>query len=393
MLEYALKGRPKYWIWIGFLLLIIAIGFYYWILEHELGTGVVTGLHRDLTWGFHIGQLAFFVGAAASAVMIVLPYYFHNYKEFGRITVLAEFFAVGMVVVSMLSVFVIMGQPQRVFNVLLYPTPHSIIFYDLVVLSTYLFLNLLCGWTVLHAEYKETKYPSWLKPFIYWAILWGPSIHMVTAFLIQGLPGRGYWLTAIMAPRFLASAFSAGPALLLVLVLLLKKLTNFDVGKKAVDTLSKIITYAFIINLLFICFELFTAFYSGIPEHTDPFIYLFFGLQGHSEWVAFSWASVILAIIGLILLVIPATRKNETTLVLACICVVVSVWIDKGFLLMIGGFTPNPLGEVVPYKPTFAEVMIGVAAWAIGFLIVTILWKIAVSVYQSKNLVVKLKGN
>lgn len=393
MLEYALKGRPKYWAWIIFLLVIIAIGFYFWIIEHKKGTGIICGLHNSVVWGFHIGQLAFFVGAAASAVMIVLPYYFHNYKEFGRITILAEFFAVGMVIISMLSVFVIMGQPYKVFNVLLYPTPHSIIFYDLIVLSVYLFLNLLCGWTVLHAEYKGTKYPSWLKPFIYWAILWGPAIHIVTAFLIQGLPGRGYWLTAIMAPRFLASAFSAGPAFLIVLALLLKKLTNYDVGKKAIDTISKIVIYAFIINLLLIFFELFTAFYSNIPHHKEPFIYLLFGLEGHAEWVPFAWASVILAIIGLVLLVIPKTRKNETTLVLGCISIILSVWIDKGLLLMVGGSIPNPEGVIVPYKPTLGEILIGAGVWAVGFLVVTILWKIAVSVYKSKDLVVKMKSS
>jgi Ni/Fe-hydrogenase subunit HybB-like protein len=385
MFEYALKGKPRYWIWLGFLATLILIAFYFWNLEHHIGAGRLLGLHRDLTWGLHIGQLAFFVGAAAGAVMIVLPYYFHNYKEFSKITILAEFFAVGMVVIAMLSVFVVMGQPPRVFYVLLYPTPNSIIFYDLIVLSGYLILNLICGWTVLHAEYKGVKYPAWLKPIIYLAILWGPSIHIVTAFLLQGLPGRDYWLTAIMAPRFLASAFSAGPALLIVLALLAKKLTGFDVGQKAIDTIAKIVTYAFIINLLFFGFELFTAFYSGIEHHKAPILYLFFGYEGHSEYVGLMWLSMILALIAVVLLVIPPLRRNETTLVLACLAVIASIWIEKGFALMIGGFTPNTFHTITPYKPTFPEFMIAIGTWAVGFTIVTILWKIAISVYQSKE--------
>lgn len=392
MFEYALKGRPKYWIWVIFLLILIGIGFYYWLLEHHLGSGVTTGLHRDLTWGFHIGQLAFFVGAAASAVMIVLPYYLHNYKEFGKMTTLAEFFAVGAVIIAMLSVFVIMGQPQRVFYVLYFPTPNSIIFYDLIVLSVYLFLNLLCGWTVLHATYKETAPPKWIKPFIYWAILWAPSIHIVTAFLLQGLPGRHYWLTAIMAPKFLASAFCAGPALLIVLALLAKKVANFDVGKKAIDTVSKIVTYSFIVYILLILFEIFTAFYSGIHFHQAPFLYLIKGLEGHSEWVPVTWFAIVCGLIALILLLVPATRKNETTLTVACILLVLSVWCEKSVMLMVGGFTPNPFETVTPYKPAFPEIMVAVGVWSVGALVITILWKIAISVYHSKNLVVKFKG-
>ncbi len=392
MLEYALKGKPRYWIWLGFLGTLILIAFYFWNLEHHIGAGRLLGLHRDLTWGLHIGQLAFFVGAAAGAVMIVLPYYFHNYKEFSRITILAEFFAASMVIIAMLSVFVVMGQPSRVFNVLLFPTPNSIIFYDLIVLSGYLILNLLCGWTVLHAEYKEVKYPSWLKPIIYLAILWGPSIHIVTAFLLQGLPGREYWLTAIMAPRFLATAFAAGPSLLILLALLAKKLTGFDVGKKAIDTIAKIITYALIINLLLFSFEIFTAFYSGIHSHQSPFLYLFFGYEGHAEYVALMWLSMILAFLALILLVIPVLRKNEVSLSIACLAIIISIWIEKGFALMIGGFTPNVFHTITVYIPTFPEFMIALGTWAVGFTLLTILWKIAISVYQSKEKGVFIKS-
>ncbi|MGC9110116.1 MAG: sulfate reduction electron transfer complex DsrMKJOP subunit DsrP [Caldimicrobium sp.] len=391
MVEKALKGGLKYWLWLLFLASLVVIAFLAWQYEHHYGAGVATGLHRDLTWGFQIGQLAFFVGVAASAVPVVLSYYLHNYKEFSKLTILAEFMAVGAVLIAMLSVFVVMGQPTRVFNVLLYPTPHSLIFWDLVVLSTYLFLNILCGWMVLHSYYKEATYPSWLKFFIYWAIIWGPSIHIVTAFLLQGLPGRHYWLTAIMAARFLATAFSAGPALLIILAILIRKLTQFDVGERALQTVAKIVIYAFIINLLLFAFELFTAFYSGIHTHIAPFLYLFVGYEGHSEWVPFAWISMILAVIGLILLLIPYTRKKETTLVLGCFAIFFSVWIEKGLLLMVGGFTPNVFETVTPYYPALPEVLIQAGVWAVGFLVITILYKITIEVFKSKELVVKLK--
>ncbi|MCS7278696.1 MAG: polysulfide reductase NrfD [Thermodesulfobacteriaceae bacterium] len=390
MIEKALRGSAKYWLWVCFLLSWVLIGFICYLYQLKVGLGI-TGMSRDVSWGFYIANFTFLVGVAASAVMVVLPYYWHNYKEFGKITILGEFLAVASVAMCVLFILVDLGQPMRVFNVLRYPTLNSIMFYDVVVLNGYLLLNLLCGWTVLHAEYKGTKYPSWLKPFIYLAIVWAPSIHIVTAFLYQGLPGRHFWLTAIMAPRFLASAFSSGPALIIILALLLKKVANFDAGKKAIETLSKIVTYAFIVNVLFFLFEVFTAFYSGIPGHKAPIQYLFAGLHGHAEWVPTMWLSYILAAIAIILLVVPSTRKNETTLAIACIAVFLSCWIDKGIGLITGGYTPTPFETITPYRPTLPEIGITLGVWAVGFLILTILYKIALGVKESHELVVKMK--
>ncbi|RKX59834.1 MAG: menaquinol oxidoreductase [Thermodesulfobacteriota bacterium] len=391
MLEKALKGSKKYWLWVAFLLFIIFIGFLCYLKQWKIGLGV-TGMSRDVSWGFYIANFTFLVGVAASAVMVVLPYYWHNYKEFGKITILGEFLAVAAVTMCILFIFVDLGQPIRVLNVLRFPTPNSIMFYDVIVLNGYLLLNLICGWTVLHAEYKETKYPSWLKPIIYLAIVWAPSIHIVTAFLYQGIPGRHFWLTAIMAPRFLASAFCAGPALILIVALLLKKITGFDAGKKAIEALSKIITYAFVINVLLFLFEVFTSLYCGIPGHRMPLKYLFVGLHGHAEWVPFMWFAYILAAIAIILLVNPKTRKNEVTLTIGCIAVFISCWIDKGIGLLVGGYTPTPFETITVYRPTLTEIGIALGVWALGFLIMTILYKIALEVRASKQLIVKHEG-
>ncbi len=391
MLEKALVGSKKYWIWVLFLLSIIFIGFLCYLYQFKVGLGI-TGMSRDVSWGFYIANFTFLVGVAASAVMVVLPYYWHDYKEFGRITILGEFLAVAAVTMCILFVFVDLGQPMRVLNVLRFLSPRSIMFYDVIVLSVYLLLNLLCGWTVLHAEYKGTKYPSWLKPFIYLAIIWAPSIHIVTAFLYQGLPGRHYWLTAIMAPKFLASAFSSGPALIVIVALLLKKVANFDPGKKAMETLSKIVIYAFILFVLFYLFEIFTAFYSGIHTHQVSFKYLFVGMEKHAEWAPFMWAAVILAVIAILFLAIPALRKNETTLALGCIAVFFSCWLEKGAGLIVGGYTPTPFETITPYRPTLPEIGITLGVWATGFLIMTILYKIALEVKTSHELIVKYEG-
>jgi Ni/Fe-hydrogenase subunit HybB-like protein len=381
MLETALKGSRRYWGWIIFLLGVIGVGFIAYLYQFRIGLGV-TGMSRDVSWGLYIGQFTFLVGVAASGVMVVLPYYLHNYKAFGRITVLGEFLAISAVVMCMLFIFVDMGQPLRVLNVILHPTPNSVMFFDMLVLSVYLFLNILVGWTVLGAERKGIAAPSWVKPFIILSIAWAPSIHTVTAFLYAGLPGRHFWLTAIMAARFLASAFSGGPALLILLAFIVRKYTKFDAGKEAIQALAKIVTYFMITNVFFLGLEFFTAFYSKIPGHMEPFEYLYTGIGGQHKLVPVMWTSTILAIVALFLLIFPQFRKKENVLAVACVSTFLSLWIEKGFGLIVGGFVPNPFERITEYWPTLPEALITLAVWATGFLVLTILYKIAVSIKE-----------
>jgi Ni/Fe-hydrogenase subunit HybB-like protein len=381
MLEYAIKGDKKYYGWILFLLAVIGVGFGFYLWQLKFGLGI-TGLSRDVSWGFYIAQLTYMVGVAAGGVMVVLPYYLHDYKAFGRITIMGEFLAIASLIVCMLSVVVDLGQPMRVLNVILHPSPRSMLFYDMLVLNGYLLLNLIIGWNVLQAERNGTHYPMWVKPLIYLSIPFAISIHTVTAFLYCGLPGRGFWLTAILAPRFLASAFAAGPALLILLSLLIRRVSNFDPGREQIQTLAKISTYALIANLFFFGCELFVAFYSGIPEHVDHIKYLFMGIHGHGVLVPWMWSSMALMVLALVLLIPPITRHNEGVLAVACVMLFIGAWIDKGLGLISGGFVPNPLHQVHEYMPTFPEVMITIGVYAIGALILTVLYKITIGVKE-----------
>ncbi len=381
MLEKALKGSKQYYGWIAALLAVIGVGFVFYLRQFQFGLGI-TGLSRDVSWGFYIAQFTFLVGVAASAVMVVLPYYLHDYKAFGRITILGEFLAVAAVIMCLLFIFVDLGQPTRVLNVLLYPTPSSILFWDMIVLNGYLFLNIIIGWNVLEAERNNVAPAPWLKPLIYLSIPLAVSIHTITAFLYSGLPGRSFWLTAILAPRFLSSAFASGPAFLILLCFIVRKFTKFDPGREQIQSLAKIVAYAICINVFFFLCEVFVVFYSRIPEHMDHYKYLFSGLHGYSALVPWMWSSMILMVVGIILLVNPVTRKNETTLIAACIVVFVGTWIDKGLGMISGGFVPNPLQHVTEYVPTIPELAISIGVWATGLLVLTALFKIAVGIKE-----------
>ena len=383
MVEKALVGSRRYWTWTLGLFGVVAVGLLCYLRQLSYGLGI-TGMSRNVTWGLYIGQFTFLVGIAASAVMVVLPYYLHNHKEFARMAILGEFLAISAVSMCGLFIFVDMGQPARVWNILLYPTPRSIMFWDMVSLGGYLILNALIALVTLGAERKGIAPPAWIKPVILLSIPWAISIHTVTAFLYSGLPGRSFWLTAILAPRFLASAFASGPALLIFLCLLLRKLTGYDVGSKAISGLAVIVTYAMIVNVFFLLMELFTSFYSQIPSLMHHFQNMYTGMEGQgSPLLLWGRASVALMAIALLLLLIPGTRRNERMLVVACLLTFLSLWIDKGVCLVVCGFMPSPLGAMTRYVPTLPEILISVGVWAVGALMITLFYKIALSVRQN----------
>jgi Ni/Fe-hydrogenase subunit HybB-like protein len=385
VLEKALTGSRRYGIWVAFLLALFGMGVFFWLRQLEYGLGL-TGMSRDVSWGLYIAQFTFLVGIAASAVVLVLPYYLHDYKAFGKITILGEFLAIAAVAMCGTFIFVNLGQPSRVLYVMLYVSPTSVLFWDMFVLNIYLILNVITGWAVLTSVRKGMPPPAWVKPLIYLSIPWAISIHTLTAFIYAGMPGRSFWLTAIMAPRFLAAAFASGPALLILFCLVMKRFAGFDAGREAIQTMAKIAAYALVTSIFFVLVELWTVFYSQVPEDMEHFRFLFAGLDGYDTIAQWMSVSVVCAVAGLLLLLNPRTRKNETTLAVACVAVFVSLWIEKGLGLLVAGFVPTPLGKVVRYMPTVPEVAIAIGIWAMGFLIITVLYKIFISVRKEVEL-------
>jgi molybdopterin-containing oxidoreductase family membrane subunit len=254
------------------------------------------------------------------------------------------------------------------------------LFWDGNVLFSYLILNIIIGWNVLEAERNGTSAPGWVKFLIYLSIPMAFSIHTITAFVYCGLPGRGFWLTAVLAPRFLASAFAAGPSILILLCLLIRKITRFDPGREAIQSLAIIVAYGLIANVFFLVCEIFVVFNSQIPSHMTHINYLYFGYDGHDALVPWMWTSVFCMGLAIILLVIPKTRKNHSLLMFACILVFVGTWIDKGLGMIAGGFIPSALHEVTEYIPSPHELVISAGVAAIGLLILTIFYKITISV-------------
>jgi len=166
----------------------------------------------------------------------------------------------------------------------------------------------------------------------------------------------------------------------------LRRFGGFDAGRDAIQSMAKIVTYAFITCIFFVVVELWTVFYSQVPDDMEHYRFLFVGLEGYNTIAHAMTVAVISAAAALVLLINPRTRKKELTLGVACVLVFLSLWIEKGLGLMVTGFTPSPLGHLTRYIPTWPEAAIAIGIWAMGFLIITVLYKIFLSVREAVEL-------
>jgi len=388
-IKIAFSGSRRYYAWLLGLILIILLGAYSYYYQLKYGF-IITGMRDQVSWGLYISNFTFFVGVAASAVMIVIPLYIYNYKEFKHIITFGEYLAVGALIIVMTNVSADIGRIERIFH--MFPIvgtpnwPQSLLMWDFIVLIGYLLLNLIIPTYGLYKAYYNSKPRSWIKVLIYISVPWAISIHTVTAFIYSGLSARPFWNSALMAPRFLASAFTSGPALLIIVLLLVRHFRpefREKISEKAIQTLAQIILIALITNLFFLGSEIYSVGYAQ-TSHWISLEYLIFGLENAGKYygvlVPFFWTSLLLNLIAVFILLYPKTRKNSYSLALACFMVFIGIWLEKGMGLVIPGFVPTPIGEIWEYVPTLMEIMISFAGWALGFLIYTLLIRVTIAI-------------
>ena len=378
-----IRGNKWYYLWIGFLFILIIWGGLGYLDQLKDGL-VVTNMRDHISWAFYIGNFTFLVGVAAAAILLVIPAYIYHWKPIKEVVIFGELLAVSAVIMCMLFVFVDVGSPLRLWHML--PLigklnfPNSLMAWDFFVLIIYFLLNLGIVTYLLYKHFSNKEYKkSILYPLILFSIPMAISIHTVTAFLFNGLAARPYWNTALLAPKFLASAFCSGPAVLLILFQILKRTTTFRIKDEAIWKIAELMAYAMFINLFFFFSEVFKEVYSD-SEHIVHFKYLFQGIGENRDIVMYGWASVIISIIAFLLFLIPATRKNIVTLNIGAILIYFGVYIEKGIALLIPGFTPDVLGQIYVYRPSLTEIRTSVAIFSIGFLIFTLLTKVAVAI-------------
>jgi molybdopterin-containing oxidoreductase family membrane subunit len=381
--QVALRGPRIYWAWIGFLLLLIVSGVLAYADQLSVGLAM-TAMRDQVSWGFYIGNFTFMVGVAAAAVILVIPAYVYHWKPIREIVIFGELLAVSSIVICIQLVMVDIGRPERFWHML--PGlghlnfPRSLLAWDMVVLNLYLLLNLVVVVHILYRSWCGRAYSkAFVVPLVLFSIPAAIGIHTVTAFLYNGLAARPYWNASILAPQFLASAFSSGPAILLIVLQVLRRFTRFEIKDEALWKIGELMAYAVFLNLFLHGAEAFKEYYSR-TEHLLYTRYWFQGLDGHRTLVPYAWTAVSLNLLALLLLIRPKTRRHVLTLNIGAVATYAGCYIEKGMGLIIPGFTPSTLGEIYEYVPTSIEVRVAAGAFAVGFLVFTFMLRVAVPI-------------
>ncbi|OGQ17258.1 MAG: polysulfide reductase [Deltaproteobacteria bacterium RIFCSPHIGHO2_02_FULL_40_11] len=383
MFQTALTGNLKYFFWIGFLATLALVGFLAYLNQFTHGF-VVTNLSNHVSWGAYIANFTYLVGVAAAAVLLVFPSYIYHQKELKEVVLIGELLAVSAMLMCSLFILVDLGRPDHFWHILPFlgelNFPTSILAWDVVVLNVYLILNLFIPGYILWRRYIG-KAPSGKHylPFVYLSIVWAISIHTVTAFLYVGLGGRPYWNAAILAPRFLISAFAGGPAILLIIFYFIKKYTDMHISDYVSQYLKTIMTYALTANLFLFGCEIYKEYYTS-SLHVASLNYLLFGLHGHKMLVGYIWGAIFMELAALVILFTPRLRNQWKTLSIGCVFVILGIWVEKGMGLLIPGFIPSPLGDIVEYTPSLNEFLICLGIWAFGAMCFTMMAKVAISI-------------
>lgn len=377
-IRWSLSGGVAFYIYLAILLAVMGTGIYAYGHQFQEGL-IITGMSNIVSWGLYISNFTFFVGVAAAAVMLILPAYVYKDKDFHEVVIIGECVAVGALVMCLLFITVDMGGPMKVWHMIpgigLFNWPSSILTWDVLVLNGYLALNSLVPLYILYCNYHNRKPVGWkYLPFVFLSIFWAVSIHMVTAFLYQGLPARPFWNNPLLGPRFLASAFAAGPSVIMMVLIAIKESTRYPIESTIFFKLKRIIVVAAVINLVMLFSEVFKEFYT-FTHHSLSAQYLFFGLEGHDSLVPWIWTAIGLNIMGTLLFAFAPAKSSSSYLMVAAISLFTGIWIEKGFGLIIPGLVPSPMGEVVDYSPSSFEILITLGVLAAGVLVVTLLIK------------------
>jgi Ni/Fe-hydrogenase subunit HybB-like protein len=381
--RYVLTGGTKFYAWMGSLAVLILGMMYVFYLQNTDGL-IVTGMTSQIHDGLYFANLVFLVGVAAGAVTIVFPAYVYHHEGMHKVTVLGEMLAITAVIMVMMFVFAHMGRPDRLWHMIppwgIYSFS-SMLGWDVMVLNGYLFLNFICGFYYLWVKYTGKVNNKWFMPLVYVSIVWALSIHTVTAFLISTMPARPMWFHSMMPIRFIVTAFAAGPCLIILAFLIVRKNTKFWIEDSAINLLSTIVTWCLGLAIFLTMSEIVVELYAR-TEHANGLYYLMFGLHGLTGLVPWFWSSVFLMLTSFVLFLIPSVRTNYKLLPILCVMTFTGIWIEKGMGLIVPGFIPSPIGEVTEYYPTFVEVLMTLGIWAFGFFILTILLKGAIGILQ-----------
>lgn len=309
---------------------VVGIGLWVWQLTQGL---VVTNMRNLDSWGVYITNFMFLVGLSAGGLIISSAPKLFGVKGFGGISKVAIWTSICCTVLAMGFVIVDLGNPLRIWELFVYGNLSSPLLWDVIVLFLYLIISIIYLWAILRVEKGRGSQGS-LRVLSAIAFITAILVHSVTAWIFGLQQGHEMWYTALLAPWFVTSALVCGTALVMVVVVALRKVGYMELAQENLVKMAKLLGIFLCVDLYFFACDLLTAGFPG-GEGTQVVSMLTTG-----PLAGFFWAQIILSVLAIVIVFIPKLRSTPL-LVVASLAAIVAIFC-KRVQLLVGGFQiPN----------------------------------------------------
>jgi dimethyl sulfoxide reductase membrane subunit len=350
-------------VWSGLFFILMLLGFATWI--YQLNAGLVsTGMSNPVSWGLYIIVFAFLVGLSAGGLIVSALAYILKNERLEKIAPLGVVVAVACVIGAMAMIIPDVGHPEKVFNILFSGNVASPLFWDIVILFTYLIIGLVELWLIVRGTaHAKLRWMAYLILPV--AIL----VHSVTAWIFGLQVGRPFWFTGLLAPIFISSALVSGLGLLLLVMLAVRR--KFEIPDDTFSYLGGLLAAFIALDAFLLFSELVTLTYArGIEEFTIA------NLMLTGPFAVFFWIEVLAGVLlPFVILLVPSLRRSPMWVSVAGLLAMFGVLLKRvniiapsfqhlnidyapgvstGRLVELAGpFTNQPV-----YSPTWVEYMI-----------------------------------
>jgi molybdopterin-containing oxidoreductase family membrane subunit len=386
----------RYWLLIAGLFGGVLLGAGCWLYQILVGVGVA-GMNNPVHWGTYLINFVFWVGIAHSGTLISAILHLFRAGWRNPIARAAETMTVFAVCTAGLFPFIHLGRAWMVYYMLplpnqrtLWPNFQSPLMFDVVAISTYLtvstlfwytgmlpdlaiirdraegvrkriFTVLSLGWTGRHEQWRHYS-----RGYLFFAALATPlviSVHSVVSwdFAMGVVPG---WHTTIFAPYFVAGAIHSGLAMVLTLMIPLRRIFRYEriITLHVLESVAKTIIFTGLIVAFAYGTEFFIAWYSHNPVETAVFQY-----RPTGDYAAGFWIMVVCNTVVPLLFFFRAIRTRIGWLFGISILVNIGMWYER-FVIIITSvahdFIPYAWGL---YHPTAVEFGIMLGSFSLFF--------------------------
>lgn len=393
-------------LWIVFLITVISVGA--WAYYVQLRDGLaVTGMRDYVSWGLYIANFVFFVAVSLVGMLISSILGLLKVDWIAPISRIAEIIAVAFVAVAGLVIVLDMGRPDRILNVMIHGRFQSPILWDVTVITTYLVISTLLlilpmipdlaickkelknappilkklysilsfGYTNTPEQYKHLH--KMIRTLMVLIVPVGLAIHTVTSWLFAATLRNG-WDTTIFGPYFVAGAFVAGSAALIVAMYFFRvnyKLQDY-ITELHFDKMGKLMVAVCLVYLYFNVNEFLVPGYKMKTGDSVHLKELFFG-----SWAIMFWSSQIFGNILPIILMTNKRFRMPKPIMIISILILASAWFKRYVIVIPTMLHPHLPIQNVPdhfkhYFPSSVEITVTVLSFALALLIITVLAKI-----------------